>query len=131
MASQVQLANTFNDFRQAYNNAANDITTLQGLQSGTGAANVTSITVNTFTNVGRVPVVGANGTFVVDSGLSYDTSTTNLTVGGQLSSAAIVSTANGNFTGSLTSANVTANNLTSGRVTFAGASGLLSDEAGL
>jgi hypothetical protein len=29
MASQVQLTNTFNEFRQAYNEAANDITTLQ------------------------------------------------------------------------------------------------------
>jgi len=29
MASQIQLTNTFNEFRQAYNEAANDITTLQ------------------------------------------------------------------------------------------------------
>ena len=41
MAAQIQLANTFNEFRTAYNDAANDIsqlesdvTTLQGLQSG-------------------------------------------------------------------------------------------------
>jgi hypothetical protein len=29
MASQIQLTNTFNEFRQAYNDAANDVTTLQ------------------------------------------------------------------------------------------------------
>ena len=132
MAAQVQLANTFNDFREAYNNAANDITTLQGLQSGTQPANVTTLTVNSFTNTKRIPFVStANGLLAVDSGLQYDSGTLQLTVGGQLSSAAIVSTANGNFAGSLTSANVTANNLTSGRVVFAGASGLLSDDAEL
>jgi hypothetical protein len=131
MAAQIQLANTFNEFRQAYNEAANDITTLQGLTGGTESANVTGLTINTFTNPNRIPIVGANGTLVIDSGLQFDTSTTNLTVGGQVSGGAFVGTANANFIGSLTAANVTANNLTSGRIVIAGAGGFLTDDADL
>ena len=50
MASQVQLANTFNEFRQAYNDAANDITTLQ-------TAN-TTLQTKLFTGTGEI--YGAN-----------------------------------------------------------------------
>ena len=140
MAAQIQLANTFNEFRTAYNDAANDISTLQAGNtalntsintilsggSGTGTLYVanTQITELNVTGgrvlVSRAPVSGGGAFIDDDEGMLYDVTTNRLTLAGPI-----------DVNGALRSANVTANNLTSGRVTIAGTSGLLSDDAGL
>ena len=136
MAAQIQLANTFNEFRTAYNDAANDISALQAGNtalntllsggSGTGTLYVanTQITELNVTGgrvlVSRAPVSGGGAFIDDDEGMLYDVTTNRLTLAGPI-----------DVNGALRSANVTANNLTSGRVTIAGTSGLLSDDAGL
>ena len=130
MASQVQLANTFNEFRTAYNDAANDISTLQAANTSlnTGTANIyanTAQIVDLNVSGGRVlvsraPVSGSGALVDDDAGLMYDVSTNRLTVDGPIDA-----------NGTLRATSLTANNLTSGRVAFAGASGLISDDAEL
>jgi len=130
MASQVQLANTFNEFRQAYNDAANDISTLQAANTTlyTGSAAVFANTLRSAAlDVGgnrvaitTAPVSGSGATLSDDAGLTYEPSTNRLTVGGAVDA-----------NGAVRVTSLTANTLTSGRVTFAGASGLLSDDAEL
>ena len=143
MAAQIQLANTFNEFRAAYNDAANDVTTLQTANSdiqsrvnslensntaifgGTAQLYANSLQLIDIDTGGRVLISRAAGTgsgaiIDADAGITYDTATNRLTVDGAI-----------NANGAITGANVTANNLTSGRVTFAGASGILSDDADL
>ncbi len=131
MASQVQLSNTFNEFRTAYNNAANDISVLQSSVStlntvltGSGSVNSNTVQVAQLT-AGRVllavpPVSGTGALLSDDSGLTYDTSLNRLNVDGAVDA-----------NGAIRSANVTANNLTSGRVLIAGTSGLITDDSGL
>jgi len=65
--SQVALSNTFNEFRQSYNDAANSIS---GLTDGTGSANVSTIRITTLT-AGRVPLITQNGELFDDSGLTF------------------------------------------------------------
>ena len=130
MAIQVQLANTFNEFRQAYNDAANDITTLQTANTTlyNGTANIFANTAQIIdlnvsggrVLVSRAPVSGSGALVDDDAGLMYDVSSNRLTVDGPIDA-----------NGTLRSTSLTANNLTSGRVAFAGASGLLSDDAEL
>jgi hypothetical protein len=96
--SQVALANTFNEFRQSYNDAANTIdqitaetpqgsrrivyaTTFSGNTVSVVNASITSITSGSLTS-GRVPVVGAAGLITDDSGLTFNTTTNALTVAG-------------------------------------------------
>jgi hypothetical protein len=138
MAAQIQLANTFNEFRGAYNDAANDITQLQegntlfntvmssGAGAGTGALYANTAQIKTFNNSGgrivvtRAAVSGSGATLEDDAGLGFDSASNRLTVDGPLDA-----------NGAIRSTQVTANNLTSGRVAIAGTSGLLSDDAGL
>ena len=130
MASQVQLANTFNEFRTAYNDAANDISTLQAANTtlNNGSANIyanTAQIVDLNVSGGRVlvsraPVSGSGALVDDDAGLTYNSTTNRLTVDGPIDA-----------NGTLRATSLTANNLTSGRVAFAGASGLISDDAEL
>ena len=130
MASQVQLANTFNEFRQAYNTAANDITELQTSNTTLFDGN-SNLYANTIQNkdldsaggrvlISRAPISGTGALIDDDAGLVYDTASNRLTVDGAIDAS-----------GSLRSANVTANNLTSGRVVIAGTSGLIQDNSKL
>ena len=130
MASQVQLANTFNEFREAYNEAANDISTLQSANTTlfNGVANLRANTIQLEdlnvsggrVLVSRAPASGTGALIDDDSGLTFDTSTNKLTVDGPVDAS-----------GALRSANVTANNLTTGRVVLATTGGLLTDDSGL
>ena len=130
MASQVQLANTFNEFRLAYNDAANDISTLQAanttLFNGQAALYANSLQ-STELDVGggrvvitRAPVSGSGAIVDDDAGLTYNVTTNRLTVDGPVDA-----------NGAVRVASLTANNLTSGRLAFSGAAGLLSDDAEL
>jgi hypothetical protein len=130
MAAQIQLANTFNEFRQAYNDAANDITTLQSanntLFDGTSNLRANTIQLEDLNVSGgrvlvtRAPVSGTGAMIDDDDGLFYDTSTNRLTVTGPID---VGSTAR--------VASLTANNLTATRVPVVGASGLIEDDGGL
>jgi hypothetical protein len=130
MAAQIQLANTFNEFRTAYNDAANDISTLQAANTtlNTGVANIYANTAQIVdldvgggrVLVSRAPVSGTGALVDDDAGLTYNTTTNRLTVDGPVDA-----------NGAVRVTSLTANNLTSGRVAFAGASGLLSDDAEL
>ena len=130
MAAQIQLANTFNEFRTAYNDAANDITTLQAANTTlhNGSANIyanTAQLVELNVSGGRIlvskaPVSGSGALIDDDDGLLFDVSSNRLTVGGPIDS-----------NGAARVTQVTANNLTAGRVALSGTSGLLSDDAGL
>ena len=114
--SNIQLNNTFNDFRTAFNTAANTITALTDGGSGsiiTNAVTANTITANNLTT-GRVALVGTSGLVQDDAGLTYSTITDVLTVGG-----------------GIVTANVTANNLTSGRVAIVGTSGIIQDDSGM
>jgi hypothetical protein len=103
--TNISSSNTFGQFRQAFNDAANAINLLPAV----GASLIAnSFTANNLTS-GRVALVGASGLIQDDSGLTYNTSTDVLTVLG----------------------GVTATNLTSGRVALVGASGLIQDDSGL
>ena len=110
--TNIQSSNTIDQFRLAFNDAANAINSLSGgeFASGVVAANVTA---NNLTS-GRVTIVGTSGIIQDDAGLTYNTTTDVLTVAG-----------------GVVTANVTANNLTSGRVALVGASGIIQDDAGL
>ncbi|NCX56441.1 MAG: hypothetical protein EBW87_04490, partial [Burkholderiaceae bacterium] len=120
MASQVQLANTFNEFRLAYNDAANDISTLQAanttLFNGQAALYANSLQ-STELDVGggrvvitRAPVSGSGAIVDDDAGLTYNVTTNRLTVDGPVDA-----------NGAVRVASLTANNLTSGRLAFSGA----------
>jgi hypothetical protein len=114
--SNIQLNNTFNDFRTAFNTAANTITALT--DGGSGSITTNAVTANTITannlTTGRILSVGANGLIQDDSGLFFNGTADILYV-----------------SGSTVTANVTANNLTSGRVALVGTGGLVQDDAGL
>lgn len=100
--SQVALSNTFNEFRQTFNNVANTLNnfTTEGsyssesiyanaLQANTlvganatvsGTLSTSNITVSTLTS-GRVVLAGTSGRVQDDDGLTYNTSTNTLTSG--------------------------------------------------
>ena len=103
--TNVALSNTFNEFRQAHNNVANtltDITNGDGITVTLPAASLAANIVNantlsaTHSNTvnskissltsGRVVLAGTDGVLQSDSGLTYNTSTDALTVGGTLTS---------------------------------------------
>ena len=94
--SQVALSNTFNEFRQSYNDAANtidnltqsDSTKIPGFFSTitattvSASANVSAANVNVSSlTSGRVALAGAGGRIQDDDGLTYNTSTNTLTSG--------------------------------------------------
>ena len=131
--TQIQLANTFNEFRSAYNNAANTIdsleTTLNSITGGGGSGiNVGTVTANNFINAtltsGRLLFANGTGHVIGNANLSFNTSNNHLL-------ATNVLTGNGYFSDSLRAATVQANNLTSGRLTFATTNGQLADDADL
>ena len=114
--SNIQLNNTFNDFRTAFNTAANTITALT--DGGSGSIVTNTVTANTLTannlTTGRILSVGASGLIQDDSGLFFNGTSDILYV-----------------SGSTVTANVTANNLTSGRVAIVGTSGIIQDDSGM
>ena len=131
--TQIQLANTFNEFRAAYNAAANTVdsleTSLNAITGGGGSGiNVGTVTANNFVNTtltsGRLLFGNAAGHIVGDADLTFDTSNNHLL-------ATNVITGNGYFSTSLRAATVQANNLTSGRLTFATTNGQLTDDGDL
>jgi hypothetical protein len=91
--SQVALSNTFNEFRQSFNDAANAIN--GAIVTGTeniSANNIVATTIASdsirgisLTN-GRVALVGVNGIIGDDSGLLFDTAQNAVTVQGTLTS---------------------------------------------
>ncbi len=76
--AQVELSNTFNEFRSTFNDAANTVNSLTG---GGGNISANSVTASNLTS-GRVPLVSTAGLIVDDSNLTYNTSTDVLTLGG-------------------------------------------------
>ena len=76
--SQVALSNTFNEFRTAFNDAANTVNTLV---PSANAISANTITLSALTS-GRVPLISTAGLIVDDSNLTYNTSTDVLTLGG-------------------------------------------------
>jgi hypothetical protein len=150
--TNVQLSNTFDQFRQTFNDAAN---TINSLTSGFSNSPVTanSFTANNLTS-GRIAIVGANGLIQDDSGLTYNPTTDILTVIGgvtatNLTPGRIVIVGTSGFiqddsgltynpttdvltsSGAIVSPNVTSTSLTSGRVALVGTSGTIQDDAGL
>jgi len=94
--SQVALSNTFNEFRQSFNDVANTTNALTDVDttrvpvyastisanSLTATANVSAANVNVSTlTSGRVALAGAGGRIQDDDGLTYNTSTNTLTSG--------------------------------------------------
>ena len=110
--TNIQSSNTIDEFRLAFNDAANAINSLSGggFAGGVVTANVTA---NNLTS-GRVTIVGTSGIIQDDAGLTYNPTTDVLTVAG-----------------GVVTANVTANNLTSGRVALVGSSGIIQDDSGM
>lgn len=86
--NQVQLSNTFNEFRQTVNNISNTLNAFTDTPVGPGEYSADSIyatglysntvQVSTLTN-GRVVFAGANGAIVDDSGITYDSASDRLT----------------------------------------------------
>jgi hypothetical protein len=116
--SQVALANTFNEFRQSYNDAANTIdqitaetpegsrrivyaTTFSGNTVSVVNASITSITSGSLTS-GRVAVVGTSGLITDDSGMTFNTTTNALSVAGTVTAGNLVSNGTSTLTGTTT-----------------------------
>lgn len=116
--SQVALANTFNEFRQSYNDAANTIdsltaevptgsrrllyaTTIDVTSVSATNASITSLTSGSLT-AGRVAVVGTSGLISDDSGLTFNTTTNALTVTGTTTSGNLVSSGTSSLVGNVT-----------------------------
>ncbi len=120
--SQVQLSNTFNEFRSTFNTAANTINSLQDA-SGTITANVvTGITVTgtTLTASGlsadKVLITGAGGLLTTDAGLDFTASSNTLSVNGPVTVNSL--TSNGAISG--TNATATGNLAVTGTSTLTG-----------
>jgi hypothetical protein len=153
--TNISSSNTFGQFRQAFNDAANAINLLPAV----GASLIAnSFTANNLTS-GRVAIVGSSGIIQDDIGLTYNAATDVLTVAGGVTATnltsgrvALVGTSGliqddagltynttsdvltvsgGIITSGITATSVTATNLTSGRVALVGTSGLIQDDAGL
>jgi hypothetical protein len=87
--NQVQLSNTFNEFRQTVNNISNTLNAFTDTPAGPGEYSTQSVyatglfsntlNVSTLTN-GRVALVSANGLITDDAGIAYNPSTDRLTV---------------------------------------------------
>lgn len=125
--ANVALANTFNEFRLTFNEAAaviNYLDTAVGtlgaisteLTTGTINANTISADVSLQANnltEGRIIIVGSDSIITDDAGLVYDASSNTIYI-----HEAVLNS-------------VYANNITEGRVLIAGPSGIVTDDAGL
>jgi hypothetical protein len=123
--TNVQLSNTFNEFRSAHNEVANTLSSITGgdsppargstllfpanISSNTGTIDLlysTGITSNTITlsdlTSGRIPVVSSAGLLIDDSGLTFNTSTNVLTVSGAVSTPNVTSSGTLSVTGATT-----------------------------
>jgi hypothetical protein len=76
--TNIQFNNTIDQFRLAFNDAANTINTLSG---GGTAISATSFAANNLTS-GRVAIVGTAGLIQDDAGMTYDPTTDVLTLSG-------------------------------------------------
>jgi hypothetical protein len=122
MASQVQLTNTFNEFRQAYNEAANDVTELQssntaifeavnGANSAASSANslLYSGTTQIFTKgaqiadlnsigsrvvFGNAPISGTGAVLSDDDGFIYHSGNNSVDLAGTIVAGNVTSTGN-------------------------------------
>lgn len=91
---QVNLSNTFNEFRQTVNNVSNTVNAFTDGTTGTPAtfsnqslfaAGVAANTLNVSTlTQSRVPVVGSSGQITDSSGLTFNTGTNVLNVSGNI-----------------------------------------------
>ena len=106
-----------------YDKTSNEIIVDGSLIANSGIVNnaliVGTVTANNLTS-GRVVLAGTSGLLQDDSGITFNTSTDELIVSGRVDAV-----------GGLIGANVTANNLTSGRVLLAGTDGIIEDNSGL
>ena len=152
--ANVELTNTFNEFRTAYNLAAK---TINNVQDGTESINVATATVATAT-ITTANITSVDSNLVPAANLTYDLGSSSLWWNDLYLSGNTIFLGNAQikaesdtvkllvngeevFTadadGSIPAANaitantVTINNLTSGRVALVGTSGLITDDAGL
>jgi len=107
--TQVALSNTFNEFREAYNDAANVINSLNDL---TGAVAVNAVTANTYLRLatltsGRVPIVTTDGAITDDSGLTFAANTNTLTSGNLVVSGTSTLTGAATFSAAVTHSSTT------------------------
>jgi hypothetical protein len=129
--TNIYSSNTFSQFRQAFNDAANTINTLSDTSiTGVGAFSPLS------SNGGSTPFISLNTSYG-DAQNPYATKTANHVLaapnaaGGVPSFRALVANDIPTILNAIVSANVTANNLTSGRVAIVGTSGIIQDDATL
>lgn len=104
---QIQLSNTFNQFRLAYNDVANGVTNVEAsvlsFTSGSSAIYANTIQVATLnTSGGKVLISGApvsgSGAFIQDdSDLSFVTANNTLVIGGSLITTNVTSTGTSTF----------------------------------
>lgn len=106
--SQVALSNTFNEFRQTFNDVANTTNALTDIDTtrvpvyastltatAVSSANVSAANVNVSTlTSGRVVLAGTSGVLQDDSGLTFNTSTNVLTTTGGVTTATLNATGN-------------------------------------
>ena len=120
--SQVQLANTFNEFRSTFNTAANTLNSFQDA-SGIITANViagvtlsaSELTVSTL-SANKIVVTNSGGVLSTDSGLDFTTSSNTLSVNGPVTVNSL--TSNGAISG--TNATATGNLAVTGTSTLTG-----------
>jgi hypothetical protein len=97
---QVQLSNTYNEFRQTVNNVSNTVNAFTDGSTATPAtfsnqslfaAGVAANTLNVSTlTSGRVPFVASSGSITDASGLSFNSATAALTVAGNIKSGSLI-----------------------------------------
>ena len=129
--SNITISNTFGQFRQAFNDSANAINSLPAsIVTNVGAISPVS------SSGGSTPSIGLNSAYG-DSQNPYASKTANHVLAapnaasGFPSFRALVANDIPTILNAIATANVTANNLTSGRVAIVGASGIIQDDAGM
>jgi hypothetical protein len=129
--TNINSSNTFSQFRQAFNEAANTINSLSAdVVTNVGALSPLS------SNGGATPFISLDSTYG-DTQNPYAAKTANHVLAapngssGVPSFRALVANDIPTLLNAIISTNVTANNLTSGRVALVGTSGLIQDDSGL
>jgi hypothetical protein len=122
--NQVQLSNTFNEFRQTVNNISNTVnsfTDSTGITFNTGTATVANTLNLSSLSENGVVLVAANGSMVTDNGFTVNRTTNALNVLGTTSVGNLISSGTGSFTGNLTvNSDRFTVNATSGATSIAG-----------